>query len=198
MSDKCRNCKFYKVEKINGSRSSGICINQERIDHNKKFGRCDYIMNRYGSSPICKHFKRWCDDQGYEREDKFMLTQEEIDLDLDYCKKALDAIDSSLNIIAHSVGCDASDIEEEAKKSKNKFNIGDTVYIPAKIKGIELRKFNNDKEERIFYKLDKTFTIAKEDENYLSIANAPWYKGNRYKCMDIFTENMLKGAIDNG
>ena len=151
-SNKCRDCKWYEIEKEHGSRSSGDCINPDRIAHNLKFGRADYIMKRCGSSTICKNFKK----------------KEE---------------------------------EEDSMKQINKFNIGDTVYIPAKITGIELKKFKANGEEReyIVYKIDKRFNILKEDKNCLGPADPFYRNSDRYKSIDTWTENMLvEAAIDNG
>lgn len=123
---KCKDCKWFTGTK---------CSEQGRIETNIDLG-WDYYRN-YRRMPYDKACKR------FEEKENNMLNDENLkdfQAVLDSTNKTLDSMECLLD---RELEVRGEETEVEPKIPKNKYGIGETLYLPVKVVGIRSRKTPN-------------------------------------------------------
>ena len=191
---KCKECKWF---------DGRCCTEPERNRINKEKG-WDYYRNfrRLSYEPACKSFEEKEDNMTQKEFDK---TIKAMDKNISDMAKLMDKMDE----LIESLPDDFKDIKEEEpvekKKTTNKYNIGDVVYIPFKIKGMEARviktedTWGKDPEYKtdIVYKLTRPLTIdnvTRGDLNKKERSDGPYWK---CFAMDTITQESLEAIQED-
>lgn len=116
LNRKCKECKWFDW---------GQCTEPERNRINKEKGR-DYYRNfrRSPSEPACKRFK--------EKEND--MTVKDVSNYIYDCEESLRNVDKTLDILEKELS-NTPDVDNP-RAPKNKYGIGETLYLPVTIAGI--------------------------------------------------------------
>lgn len=124
INNKCKECKYLKVTWHNEdyTRGSGECMEIHRRNW-------ENIRGRVFSNQACRYFEK--------KEEDNMLNDESLkdfQAVLDSTNKTLDAMECMLDRELETRG---EETKVDPRAPKNKYGIGETLYLPVKITGVE-------------------------------------------------------------
>ena len=167
LNRKCKECKWF---------DGRWCTEPERNRINKEKG-WDYYRNfrRMSYEPACKRFKEKENDMTQKEFDNAIET---MDKNISDMVKLIDKMDKLIENLPDEIEEDEKPIEEKKKRLTNKYNIGDIVYVPFRIKGIDITYVKDpyNEGEVIMYKLSRPFNIDSVTQDALVEKGSHYWK----------------------
>jgi hypothetical protein len=179
INNKCKECKYLKVTWHNEdyTRGSGECMEIHRRNW-------ENIRGRVFSNQACKYFEK-------EEEDNMLNdeTLKDFQAVLDSTYKTLDAMDGMLD---RELEVRGEETEVDPKAPKNRYGIGETLYLPVKVVGIRSRKtpngnnivlydFSTTSDQRIGFKIFENASDIWQDKGHYMVSLPEEYIRDHFK-----------------